>query len=121
MVTRIALGLALVVSTLGLAPLNQAPQPRRIIVEAERFAFTPSRIKATVGEELEIVLRSDDTAHGFRVAGSDVSVEIPKRGRGDVVVRYKASRAGRFTYECHRMCGAGHHFMRGEIVVEAKE
>ena len=96
---------------------REATQARRIEVEAERFAFSPSRIKLTLGEEVEIVLRSADTSHGFMIEDSDVAVEIPKRGKGEVTVRYKASQVGRFKYECHRMCGAGHHFMRGEIIV----
>jgi cytochrome c oxidase subunit 2 len=90
------------------------------VIEAERFSFTPSRIKLAVGEEIEIHLRSADTSHGFRVEGTDIDVAIPKRGKGEAVVRYTASSAGRFTFECNRMCGAGHHFMRGELVVEAR-
>lgn len=113
--------LAVIAATLGLAPASQPPQPRKVVIEAERFSFSPSRIKLTEGEEIDIVLRSADTAHGFEVEGTDISIRIPKRGRGEVVVRYKASAAGRFKYECNRMCGAGHHFMRGEIVVEARE
>ena len=111
--------LALIVP--GSQSSSPSPQVRRIVIEAERFAFSPSRIKLAPGEEIEIALRSADTAHGFEVEGTDIAVEIPKRGKGEVVVRFKASEVGRFRYECHRMCGAGHHFMRGEIVVEARE
>ena len=118
---RIVILALLVSAASGANPSSQPPQVRRIVVEAERFAFSPSRIKLAPGDEIEIALRSADTAHGFRVEGTDISVEIPKRGKGEVVVRYKASQPGRFRYECHRMCGAGHHFMRGEIVVQAKE
>jgi cytochrome c oxidase subunit 2 len=98
----------------------QPSTPRRVSVEAERFSFSPSRIKIAVGEEIEIRLQSADTSHGFRIEGTDVDVEIPKRGKGEVIVRYIAAAPGRFTFECSRMCGAGHHFMRGEIVVEDK-
>lgn len=117
---RLLAAFVVVPALLSLAAASQAPKPRRIIIEAERFSFTPSRIKLAVGEEVEIVLRSADTAHGFEVEGSDIAVEIPKRGRGAVTVQYTAAKAGRFKYECNRMCGAGHHFMRGEIVVEAQ-
>jgi cytochrome c oxidase subunit 2 len=94
--------------------------PRKVSVEAERFSFSPSRIKVAVGEEIEIHLRSADTSHGFRVEGTDIDVEIPKRGKGEAVVRFTGTAEGRLKFECNRMCGAGHHFMRGEIVVEAK-
>ena len=103
----------------GGASAGQDP-PRKINVEAERFSFSPSRIKVAVGEEIEIHLRSADTSHGFRVEGTDIDVEIPKRGKGEAVVRFTGTAEGRFKFECNRMCGAGHHFMRGEIVVEAK-
>jgi cytochrome c oxidase subunit 2 len=99
----------------------QPSAPRKVTVEAERFNFSPSRIKVKVGEEIELHLRSADTSHGFSLEESDIDVAIPKRGHGETVVRYTAARAGRFIFECNRVCGAGHHFMRGEIVVEAKE
>ena len=100
---------------------NQAPNPRRIAIEAERFNFSPSRIKLRVGDEVEFSLTSADTSHGFSVEGTDINLEIPKRGKGSAVVRYTATAAGTFPFECDRMCGAGHHFMRGEIIVEERK
>ena len=91
---------------------------RRIIrVSAERFAFTPSEIVVEPGEEVELRIKSDDTAHGFRIAGTGVNVVIPKRGKGEISVPFRAPEPGRYTFECTRMCGAGHNFMRGELVV----
>ena len=92
--------------------------PKRIVrVSAERFAFTPSQIVVDAGEEIEMRVSSDDTAHGFRIAGTSVNVVIPKRGRGEVSVTFRAPEPGRYVFECTRMCGAGHHFMRGELLV----
>ena len=100
----------------------RAPQePARVVkIQAERFDFSPSRVTVAPGEEIEIHLTSEDTAHGFRVEDTDIDVEIPKRGHGEVIVRFKATRDGSFKFECSRMCGAGHHFMRGQIVVKEK-
>ena len=92
-------------------------QRRVVRVSAERFAFTPSRIVVDAGEEIEMRVSSDDTAHGFRIAGTSVNVVIPKRGRGEVSVSFRAPEPGRYAFECTRMCGAGHHFMRGELLV----
>jgi cytochrome c oxidase subunit 2 len=100
--------------------LDQAPDvapPRVIEIAAERFTFTPSLVEVPLGATLEIRLRSDDTNHGFRIVGTDVNVEIPKRGRGDMKVTFAPPRAGRYTFECSHVCGAGHSFMRGVIVV----
>ncbi|HET9269135.1 MAG TPA: cupredoxin domain-containing protein [Vicinamibacterales bacterium] len=95
---------------------QQADTPRQIIeITAERFTFTPSEIKVKAGTMLEIRLRSDDTAHGFRIVGTDVDLELPKRGRGVATAMF-TPKAGRYTFECSRLCGAGHEFMRGVIV-----
>ena len=86
-------------------------------ITAERFSFTPSEIKVKAGTRLEIRLRSDDTAHGFRIIGTDVNVELPKRGRGVATVMFEPQ-SGRYTFECSQLCGAGHEFMRGVIIAE---
>ena len=109
-------------SIVALTVYSQAAQPapqstQTVDVLAERFTFTPSEIKTTVGTTLEIRLESDDTAHGFRIIGTEVNIEIPKRGRGTTTVTFKAETAGRYTFECSHLCGAGHSFMRGVIVV----
>ena len=87
-------------------------------IAAERFSFTPSEVKTAVGQTLTIRLTSDDTAHGFRILDSNVNVEIPKRSRGSVTVTFTPDKAGRYTFECSKLCGAGHSFMRGVIVVD---
>ncbi|MGE0446636.1 MAG: cupredoxin domain-containing protein [Vicinamibacterales bacterium] len=103
----------------GASSARQTPAPpiQRVDVLAERFSFTPSEIKTTVGTVLEIRLTSDDTSHGFRIVGTDVDIEIPKRNRGTATVTFQPPAAGRYTFECSQLCGAGHAFMRGIIVV----
>lgn len=97
----------------------QAPAPRVVSVTAERFAFTPSEITVPAGTVIEFRLTSDDTAHGFRILGQSVDVVIPKRGRGEATVRFTPPEPGRYVFECSRMCGAGHSFMRGTLRVTA--
>ena len=63
-------------------------------------------------------LSSDDTDHGFRIVGTDVDRVIPKRGRGTMVVPFTPPQAGRYTFECSKVCGAGHDFMHGVLIVE---
>ena len=95
----------------------QTPRPRQVRVIAERFSFTPSQITVAVGEPIELHLKSEDTAHGFRIHGVPVNVVIPKRGHNELVVSFRADTPGRYLFECNRMCGAGHNFMRGTLVV----
>jgi cytochrome c oxidase subunit 2 len=97
-------------------------QERRVIrISAERFAFTPSRITIDAGEEVELRLRSSDTSHGFRVVGLDASAALPKRGKGEATLTLRVDRPGRYVFECNRMCGAGHNFMRGELIVRERD
>jgi cytochrome c oxidase subunit 2 len=84
-------------------------------ITAERFSFNPSEIRVKAGTPLTIRLTSEDTMHGFHIVGSDIDVELPKRGRGTATVTFQPS-AGRHIFECSRLCGAGHSFMRGVII-----
>ena len=107
----------LAIALSGTAARSQSP--RVVQVSAERFAFTPSRIVVDAGEEIELHLTSDDTAHGFRIARTNINLTIPKRGRKEAIATIRLTEPGRYEFECSRMCGAGHHFMRGELIVRA--
>lgn len=113
-----ALLLVLIDGVPAAAP-GQGPSPRVIEISAERFEFWPSAITVAEGEEVELRLRSDDTMHGFRIVGSGTNLMIPKRGKGYAVARFTGRQPGRYTFECSRMCGAGHNFMRGVLIVRA--
>ena len=119
MLRTITIGLAVLAS----AAAGQQNERRTIRISAERFAFTPSRIEVTAGEEVELRLRSHDTSHGFRILDADnltVNVAIPKRGKGELTVPVRIDKPGTYRFECSRMCGAGHDFMHGEIVVKER-
>lgn len=123
--SRVSRGLAaLVLGCVGLGlaePPSAQPQAQARVVRitAERFAFTPAEVTVEPGTEIEFQLTSEDTAHGFRIIGQSVDIAIPKRGRGDATVRFTPPAEGRYTFECSRMCGAGHSFMRGTIRVRS--
>jgi heme/copper-type cytochrome/quinol oxidase subunit 2 len=91
---------------------------QKVSMVAERFNFTPSKIKVPLGTLLEITLTSDDTFHGFRIPSMQINQVIPARGRGSVKVSVDAKEKGTFAFECSRPCGAGHTMMRGVIIVE---
>lgn len=113
-----ALGVVAVVSVSARDATQDPAAPRVIEIKAERFVFFPSEVRVAVGERVEIRLSSDDTGHGFKLVGTDTDLAIPKRGDGDARLLLTATAPGRLTFECSRLCGAGHNFMRGVIVVE---
>lgn len=104
---------------LALGSAMFAQTPKVIRVSAERFAFTPSEIVVEKGTVIEFHLTSDDTDHGFRIVGTDVNAEIPKRRRGETVVKYVADKEGTFVIECSRPCGAGHTAMTATLIVRS--
>jgi cytochrome c oxidase subunit 2 len=101
----------------AIAARQQAPQVV-VTISAERFSFTPSEFKVKAGQPVEIRLRSDDTDHGFRILNTDVNVIVPKRGKGEVTVVFEPPKPGRYVFECSKLCGAGHSFMRGTLIAE---
>ena len=101
--------------------VNVVAQDRQVVqIVAERFTFTPSRIEVPVGTTVEIHIRSEDTDHGFHILGGR-NVIIPKRRLGEAVVVFEADEPGTYRFECSKLCGAGHNFMKGEIIVTALE
>ena len=99
---------------------DEARQPKAQLIEiaAERFSFTPSEVRVKAGAPVEIRLRSDDTNHGFRIIGTDINIIIPKRGKGAATVTFQPPKPGRYVFECAKLCGAGHAFMRGTLIAE---
>jgi cytochrome c oxidase subunit 2 len=100
-------------------PETERDKPDRVIaLVAERFTFVPSVIKLRQGEVVELRIRSLDTNHGFQLRDAGVNVIVPKRGKGDARILFRAQQIGVFPFECSKACGAGHTMMRGRIVVE---
>jgi cytochrome c oxidase subunit 2 len=110
--------LAFLLTLAGVAPSGERKPDKVVAITAERFTFSPSRIKVKQGALVEFVLTSDDTDHGFRIPSANIEVAIPQQGRGEARVRFVAREKGTFAFECSRPCGAGHNLMRGTIVVE---
>jgi cytochrome c oxidase subunit 2 len=120
MVRILLLPVAFAVLAGAVAATTSQPDAARVIrITAERFSFTPSEVTVPEGTTIEFHLKSDDTAHGFRILGQSIDLAIPKRGRGEATVTFTPPASGSYVFECSRMCGAGHSFMRGTIRVTA--
>jgi cytochrome c oxidase subunit 2 len=89
---------------------------RRVEVTATSFAFDPDEITITAGEDIAIVLTSDDVEHDFTVDELDahVSAEVDETEEGGL----RSEEPGEYTYYCtvsgHREAG-----MEGTLIVEA--
>lgn len=114
----VAIVIGLLGASSGAAPTMQG-SARVVEITAERFEFWPSEVTIAEGEEVELRITSDDTMHGFRIVGAGTNVLVPKRGKGFASVKFTGAHPGRYTFECSRLCGAGHNFMRGVLIVRA--
>ena len=89
---------------------------RRIEVAATSFEFDPDEITVTAGEDVAIVLSSDDLLHDFTIDEIDVHVAADRGETAEGGLR--ADEPGAYTYYCtvtgHRAAG-----MEGTLVVEA--
>ena len=90
---------------------------RRVAVGASSLAFDPVEITVAAGEDIAIVLTSDDLLHDFTIDDIDVHVAAD---RGETVEGgLRADKPVKYTYYCtvagHREAG-----MEGTLVVEAR-
>ena len=109
----------IIAASAGASTQTARTQNAQVIdVTVERFSFTPSEFRVEAGAPVEIRLRSDDTDHGFRILGTDINITIPKRGKGVATVTFQPPSTGRYVFECSKLCGAGHSFMRGTLIAE---
>ena len=109
--------LLLFFASAGFAQENAHPSDRIIEITAERYHFTPSKIKLKVGEAVILVLTSHDTDHGFRIPHANINATIPPKGKGELRIRFRPTEKGKYWYESSVPSGAGYSLMRGVIKV----
>ena len=97
----------------------QTTEPRVVEVTARRFAFEPSQIEATVGERLQLVIRSADGVHGVEIKKFKIKKEVP-RGGEPVIIDFTATTEGSFPILCSEFCGNGHEDMKGMLIVRSE-
>ena len=96
----------------------QTDQPRIVEITARRFAFEPAEIEATLGEHLQLKVRSADGVHGLEIKKYKLKKEVP-RGGEPVTIDFVAHTEGMFPIICSEYCGQGHEDMAGMLIVRA--
>jgi cytochrome c oxidase subunit 2 len=91
------------------ASLHAQDSPRAIEVHAKRYAFVPAEITIKKGEQVTLILTTDDVAHSLVIKGLRVNEDIAKGHPAKVVI--SSDKAGDFTGQCGHFCGSGHGSM----------
>jgi cytochrome c oxidase subunit II len=94
----------------------QTSEPRVIEITARRFVFEPAEVEATVGERIQLVVRSADGVHGVEIKKLKIKKEVP-RGGEPVTIDFTPTTEGTFSILCSEYCGNGHTDMRGTLIV----
>jgi cytochrome c oxidase subunit 2 len=94
---------------------GSAAGARRIELAAKKFEFSATEIRVRKGEQVTLVLRTEDFAHGFSVPDFNVRADlVPGKA---VEITFTPDRAGRFDFLCDNFCGEDHDHMSGFVVV----
>ena len=88
---------------------------RRIEVDATSFEFDPEEITVNPGEDVAIVLSSEDLLHDFTIDEVDVHVVADRGETAEGGLR--ADEPGKYTYYCS-VAGHREGGMEGTLVVE---
>ena len=93
-----------------------APGRYEAVIVAFAWAFQPREIRVPAGAEVTFLATSTDVIHGLHIEGTRVNMMLIP---GQVARNTYTFRVpGRHLLLCHEFCGAGHHIMSGEVIVE---
>ena len=108
--------LSLSVALLFATFTGHADSPQTITISASKFKFEPNEITVKKGEEVTMIIQSQDVTHGLLLKDFGVKTEI-KKGQS-TEVKFTPQTAGTFEGKCAHFCGKGHGSMKMTIHVE---
>jgi cytochrome c oxidase subunit 2 len=88
---------------------------KTITISASKFQFEPNEITVKKGEEVTMIIQSQDVTHGLLLKDFGVKTEI-KKGQS-TEVKFTPQTAGTFEGKCAHFCGKGHGSMKMTIHV----
>jgi cytochrome c oxidase subunit II len=90
-------------------PLAADQAPHTITITAQRFYFSPNEITVKKGEEVTLVIQSQDVKHGLVIEDLGVRTEVKKGESSEV--KFTPEAVGTFGGKCAHFCGKGHGSM----------
>lgn len=96
-----------------------SPQPtgnsREIHLYAQKFQFTPEILQVDFGDEITLILQSNDVLHGIEIIGYNISMEVFTQAPKEI--SFIANKEGNFKIICTVSCGEYHPYMQAELKV----
>jgi len=107
--------LSLSVALLFATFTGHAESAKTITISASKFQFEPNDITVKKGEEVVMIIQSQDVTHGLLLEDFGVKTDI-KKGQ-PTEVKFTPQTAGTFGGKCAHFCGKGHGSMTMTIHV----
>lgn len=91
------------------AEIKAAETPRRVEIDARKFAFAPAEITLKRGQPVVLVLKSMDVQHGLRVR--ELNINVKAKAGETAEVDFTPDQKGVFVGICCVFCGEEHGAM----------
>ncbi|MBP8948079.1 MAG: cytochrome c oxidase subunit II [Candidatus Promineofilum sp.] len=93
-----------------------SPGNYEVYLLGQMWQFSPNTITVPAGSRVTFYVTSKDVQHGFKITNTNINImALP----GEVgVLTATFDEPGTYNFVCHEYCGALHHTMYGQIVVE---
>jgi cytochrome c oxidase subunit 2 len=93
-----------------------SPGNYEVYLLGQMWQFSPNTITVPAGSRITFYVTSKDVQHGFKITNTNINImALP----GEVgVLTATFDEPGTYNFICHEYCGALHHTMYGQIVVE---
>lgn len=93
-----------------------APGEYEVYLLGQMWQFTPKTITVPQGSRVTFYATSRDVQHGLKLSGTNINMMVLP---GQVsVLTATFDQPGTYNFICHEYCGALHHTMFGQLVVE---
>jgi len=89
---------------------------KEFAMSARQWEFEPNIVTVNSGDQVKLVITSEDVKHGIAIPEFGVSADL---NPGETTtVEFTAGSPGTYFFFCNVFCGSGHGEMTGQIVVK---
>lgn len=98
----------------------QGDHDEPVLILARQYAFKPSVIRLSTGEDYQLQLLSEDVVHAISIQMGDTSFNTTIMPETVTAVDLLPTQPGTYLVLCNEYCGIGHDFMYFTIIVEGE-
>jgi heme/copper-type cytochrome/quinol oxidase subunit 2 len=91
-------------------------EPITVELEVFQFGFDPETVEVMAGQEVTLIVSSQDTGHSLTIASLGIHIEAQPGSPGEQT--FTVDEPGEYTWDCKVYCGSGHSDMHGTLVVK---